>query len=76
LNTSVHTVILEKWKAMFSEPVEAYSDYRRTGFPVLTPNPSALRAYIPKRLPTAQTERTSNPNAPTPDLNTAVWYAQ
>lgn len=76
VNTSVHTVILEKWKAMFAQPVEAYSDYRRTGFPVLTINPSALRAYIPKRLPTSQQERTGNPNAPTPDLGTPVWYAQ
>lgn len=76
LNTDVHTVILEKWKAMFAQPIEAYSDYRRTGFPVLTPNPNALRTFIPKRLPTPLTERTSNTNAPTVDLGTAVWYAQ
>ncbi|HEY0030156.1 MAG TPA: SusD/RagB family nutrient-binding outer membrane lipoprotein [Bacteroidia bacterium] len=75
LNTTIHTVILEKWKAMFAQPIEAYSDYRRTGFPVLTPNPSALRPYIPQRLPTSLTERTSNPNAPTPDLDVPVWYA-
>lgn len=75
VNTTVHTVILEKWKAMFAQPVEAYSDYRRTGFPVLTPNPNALRTYIPERLPTSLTERTSNPNAPTPDLDVKVWYA-
>jgi hypothetical protein len=74
--TTVHTVILEKWKAMFAQPIEAYSDYRRTGFPMLTPNPNALRTYIPKRLPTSLTERTSNPNAPTPDLADPVWYAQ
>ncbi len=76
LNTTIHTVILEKWKSMFAQPVEAYSDYRRTGFPVLTPNPNALRTYIPQRLPTALTERISNPYAPTPDLNVPVWYAQ
>lgn len=75
-NTSVHTVILEKWKAMFAQPVESYSDYRRTGFPLLTPNPNALRTYIPQRLPTSLTERISNPNAPTPDLSVPVWYAQ
>lgn len=76
VNTDLHAVILEKWKAMFAQPVEAYSDFRRTGFPVLTPNPSALKSYIPERLPTAQTERTSNSNAPTPSLSTPVWYAQ
>ncbi|MCW3105444.1 MAG: SusD-like starch-binding protein associating with outer rane [Bacteroidetes bacterium] len=75
-NTNVHTVMLEKWKAMFAQPVESYAGYRITGFPALTPNPSALRPSIPMRLPTAQTERTSNPNAPTPDTSTPVWYAQ
>jgi hypothetical protein len=76
LNTTVHTVISEKWKAMFADPVESYSDYRRTGFPVLTPNPIGLLTYIPMRLPTSEQERTSNPNAPTPALNVPVWYAQ
>ena len=75
-NTSIHTVILEKWKAMFANPVESYSDYRRTGFPVLAINPSGFLSYIPKRLPTAEQERTMNPNAPTPSLGTPVWYAQ
>jgi Starch-binding associating with outer membrane len=74
-NTTVHTVILEKWKAMFAQPIEAYSDFRRTGFPMLTPNPSALRTYIPQRLPTPLTERNANPNAPTPTLDVPVWYA-
>ncbi len=75
-NTTVHTVILEKWKAMFANPVESYSDYRRTGFPVLMMNPIGLLPYIPKRLPTPLQERTSNPNAPVPSLGTPVWYAQ
>ncbi len=75
-NTSLHTVILEKWKAMFADPVESYSDYRRTGFPVLMINPIGLLEYIPKRLPTPEQERTTNPNAPTPSLGTPVWYAQ
>ena len=75
-NTTVHTVILEKWKSMFANPVESYSDYRRTGFPNLTPNPTALLSHIPTRLPTSEQERTSNPNAPTPSLSTPVWYAQ
>ena len=75
-NTSVHTVILEKWKAMFADPIESYSDYRRTGFPVLMMNPIGLINYIPKRLPTSEGERTSNPNAPTPALSVPVWYAQ
>ena len=74
-NTTVHTIILEKWKAMFADPVESYSDYRRTGFPVLKMNPLGLITYIPKRLPTPEQERTTNPNAPTPALSVPVWYA-
>lgn len=76
VNTNHGTVMLEKWKAMFAQPIEAYSDYRRTGFPNLTPNPKAVLSFIPKRLPTAITERTLNPNAPTPALNVPVWYAE
>jgi hypothetical protein len=76
VNTTVHTIILEKWKAMFADPVESYSDYRRTGFPVLGINPIGLINYIPKRLPTPEQERTTNPNAPTPALSVPVWYAQ
>ena len=75
-NTNLHAVITEKWKAMFSEPVEAYAAYRITGFPNLKPNPNGKLPFIPKRLPTAQAERTGNPNAPTPSLGTPVWYAE
>ncbi|HET6225093.1 MAG TPA: SusD/RagB family nutrient-binding outer membrane lipoprotein, partial [Bacteroidia bacterium] len=76
LNTNLNSVILEKWKAMFTTPVEAYAAYRITGFPKLKPNPSASLPYIPKRFPTPQGERVSNPNAPTPSLGTPVWYAE
>ena len=61
---------------MYANPVESYSSYRLTGFPALAMNPIGLRTYIPKRLPTSEWERTSNTNAPTPDLGTPVWYAQ
>jgi hypothetical protein len=74
--TNLNSVILEKWKAMFTTPIEAYAAYRITGFPRLKPNPSASLPYIPKRFPTAQGERVSNPNAPTPSLGTPVWYAE
>lgn len=75
-NTDLTSVMTEKWKAMFAQPVEAYSDFRRTGLPALTPNPNALRTYIPMRLPTSLTERNTNPNAPQLDLNVPVWYAE
>jgi hypothetical protein len=76
LKTDMHAVILEKWKAMFGQPLEAYADYRRTGFPRLTVNPAGVRTYIPQRFPTDLAETTSNPNAVTYQLNTPVWFAQ
>jgi len=76
VTTDLSAVMTEKWKAMFAQPVEAYSDIRRTGYPLLTPNPNAMKTYIPVRLPTSLTERNSNPNAPQLDLNIPVWYAQ
>jgi hypothetical protein len=75
-NTTVHTVILEKWKAMFGQPLEAYADYRRTGFPMLKVNPAGIRTYIPQRFPTDLAEQTSNTNAVIYQLNVPVWFAQ
>jgi hypothetical protein len=75
-NTSIHSIIFEKWKAMFGQPIEAYSDYRRTGFPFLAIRPNAIRTFIPRRLPTDLSEQTNNSNAPIYDLSVPVWYAQ
>ena len=74
--TDLHAVMLEKWKAMFGQPLEAYADFRRTGFPKLMVNPSGVRNYIPQRFPTDLAETTSNPNAVTYQLNVPVWFAQ
>lgn len=76
-SATVEAVIIEKWKAMFGQ-LEAYNDYRRTGFPSLTPRPGsvgAVRDYIPVRFPTPQTERQNNPNAPIVELNVPLWWA-
>ncbi|HXC04839.1 MAG TPA: SusD/RagB family nutrient-binding outer membrane lipoprotein [Bacteroidia bacterium] len=73
-NTTVHTIILEKWKAMFGQPMESYSDYRRTGFPQLKPRPGAALTFIPKRFPTDLGEITANSNAVVYPLSTKVWF--
>lgn len=73
-NTSLSRVMYEKWIAMFGQ-CEAYHDYRRTGFPALTPNTSASMP-MPKRFPTPASERTANRNAPVPTLTTPVWWAE
>ncbi|WP_118972384.1 SusD/RagB family nutrient-binding outer membrane lipoprotein [Taibaiella koreensis] len=72
-NINVSRIIYEKWIALFGSG-EPYSDYRRTGFPALRVNPNGRLNVIPKRYPTPQNERVSNPNAPTPDLTTPVWF--
>jgi hypothetical protein len=76
-NTDISRVMYEKWLAMFGQ-VEPYTDYRRTGYPELTPNPKGFTDghVIPMRLPTPLTERTGNTNAPVPKITDAVWFAQ
>jgi len=59
---SLETIMNQKYVAMFTQP-EVWSDWRRTGFPVLTPNPDSDIAGIPRRLPTCQTERQYNTSA-------------
>ena len=67
-------VIYEKWLALFGS-IEPYNDYRKTGFPNLTPNPNGQLSVIPKRFPTPQAERVSNKNAPVPASTDKVWFA-
>lgn len=73
--TAIQQIIGEKFVADFLN-LEAYNDWRRTGFPVLTP---AVNAYqnspIPTRWPYSQTAILTNPqpqqNAKTTDR---VWW--
>lgn len=74
-NVNLSRVIYEKWIAMFGS-AEPYNDYRKTGFPALVPNPAGRLPVVPKRYPTPQAERVSNPNAPVPALTSPVWFAQ
>lgn len=70
---NVSRVMYEKWLGSYGQ-IEAYNDYRRTGFPALTPNPSGVINMIPKRFPIPQVERVNNPNAPSPALTLPVWW--
>lgn len=74
-NTDVSRVMYEKWLAMFGQ-VEAYNDYRRTGYPNLTPNPAGNIPTIPARMPVPQQERVNNSNAPIKPITEKVWWAQ
>jgi hypothetical protein len=74
-NTNVSRVMYEKWLGLFGS-AEPYNDYRRTGFPTLTPNPNGHISVIPQRFPTPSSEKTGNSNAPDPALTAPVWFAQ
>lgn len=63
----IETIMEEKYKAMYGQaPLQVWNDYRRTGFPDLTPNPDGANGnnqsgIIPRRLLYPITERQSNP---------------
>lgn len=74
-------IITQKYISWIGNGIEAYNDYRRTGYPVLAlvnnaagDNPNV----IPTRFPYTQTELSSNPNAPNPRPKTDVklWFAK
>ena len=71
---TVAGIIQQKYIAMFLT-MEPYNDYRRTGFPALTPNPKSDTKLIPVRLPTPSDERQYNPNATVvSNVTTKVWW--
>lgn len=71
---TLETIMTQKYIAMFGQ-CEAYSDFRRTGFPALTPNPIGNITTIPVRLVTPQNERLYNPKATiVGDLTTPVYW--
>jgi hypothetical protein len=73
-------IITQKYIAMFSS-IESWTDYRRTGFPVLVPNEGGDHnqnpgGAIPRRFAYPQTERLYNANFPSslPNLQDRFWW--
>ncbi len=69
LPTDLKTIITQKYIALFGQP-EVWTDYRRTGFPVLAPAAGGTHALnpngqIPRRGLYPQVEQQLNPNIPT-----------
>jgi Starch-binding associating with outer membrane len=65
-NVSLQNIIEQKYLALYSQ-VETYNDWRRTGFPVLSPTvvlPMARQQDIPRRWPYPQDERLFNASFP------------
>jgi hypothetical protein len=74
-------IITQKYIAWIGNGVEAFNDYRRTGYPVLAlPNNAAGHNpnVIPKRLPYPNGELSRNPNTPNPIIRTdqKVWWGK
>lgn len=57
-------IMTEKWKALFSQGIEAWTEYRRTGFPTLTAaSPNAIfenEGQVPTRLRYPESEYSLN----------------
>ncbi len=68
-NDLYQRIMTEKWVALMYN-FEAYNDWRRTGFPVLTPNSAASGKEIPRRFPYATDPITYNPNTP---ADVTIW---
>lgn len=71
---TLEKIMTQKYVAGFVQ-IETYSDWRRTGYPMLTPNPNGTTAGIPLRLPGVLDERINNTNAViVSDKMTPVWW--
>ncbi len=72
-NLDMEDVMTQKYLALYTSP-EVFNDWRRTGFPNLTP---VSGTEIPRRLPYSEAEQFSNANIPTPAQITIydrVWW--
>ena len=83
------TLMTEKWKALFSQGIEAWTEYRRTGFPILaSPSPNAIfenNGNVPTRLRYPESEYSLNGanvaagaalNGGPDDKQTRLWWAE
>jgi len=67
-------IMTQKYIATFCQP-EAYHSWRRTGYPVLTPNPNGATNEIPTRFPYPISELVYNQNVPTGvSVTDRVWW--
>lgn len=83
-NSTLARIIEQKWIALFQTPYEAWTDWRRTGFPALSvPAINLTAGIIPRRFPYPQLEVNLNraslaagPGVPVPyeTLKERVWW--
>jgi hypothetical protein len=78
LANDIKEIITQKYIAFYEhEAIEAYNDYRRTGYPAMT-NPNNATIGFPQRYPYALSEESNN-SANMPVINNyvdKVWWAK
>ena len=62
LATAIQQIIIEKYVANYGVAVQPWSDWRRTGFPVIVLATGAVLPKIPRILPYSDLERVTNPD--------------
>jgi hypothetical protein len=79
---NLRRIIIQKYIGMFTSP-EPWTDFRRTGYPELEPNPNGSTSAnpsgeIPRRLIYPQSERLRNENfpSPAPNMQERFWWDQ
>lgn len=83
------TIMTQKWIALFGQGIEAWTEYRRTGFPVMpTPHPSSIftnNGVLPTRLEYPLTEYSLNSDNVAigvqllngeDNMRTKLWWAE
>lgn len=58
--TNLEEIYTEKWVSMFGRGMQAWTDYRRTGIPVLMPVTTGIIDVIPRRFTYPINEQTAN----------------
>jgi hypothetical protein len=81
-DANLEIILTQKYIAQFTT-IEGWSDFRRTGFPELNPNPEGNspqnpNGEIPRRFPYPLNEELYNPNVPSPipTLRDRFWWDQ
>jgi hypothetical protein len=64
--TRLDVVMKEKYYSTYGNGIEAFTDFRRTGYPSNMPAALAPLGPAPRRLPYPPSELSANPNAPNP----------
>lgn len=76
LSITLEKIMVQKYVASFTN-TEAFTDWRRTGFPAITATPTNVTGnLIPRRLPYVSSEYFYNPNTPSASITSSVWWDQ